>query len=299
MVCAQRSLRCYPYHRIMCWGHNSEIFKFRTFVASKSGRDAAMQPDTRPAKPDSDGALPTPPPPEPQANDATSAGAATAGGGTGEEAQEQPDGSGSGDGAGSGGGAGAGAGAGTAGGVSTSDGADAPTPAPAARTNEELVNIIVSTRRGGELEAAIMKTVKELMHLMEATGLSRRVYANICSRPAHHLCAGIGSAEFAQLCDLLQEDGDRALEAVRQTALSRRFDIKQAVKVVTMIGDLSPFDKVEAATILYGALINPTSFPLVLDTFEDPADRENLCHRLDITLDESGNVVPSKRRNKA
>ena len=106
--------------------------------------------------------------------------------------------------------------------------------------------------------------------------------------------AGIVASEFAQLCESLQEDGEQALAAVRQAALSRRFDVKQAVTVVRMIGDLSPFDKVEAAIIMYRALMNPSSFPLVLDTFPDPADRENLCHRLDIRLDESGKVVSGK-----
>ena len=37
----QTQLRCFPYHRIMCWGHNSEIFKFRTFIAPACRADGA------------------------------------------------------------------------------------------------------------------------------------------------------------------------------------------------------------------------------------------------------------------
>lgn len=61
--------------------------------------------------------------------------------------------------------------------------------------------------------------------------------------------------------------------------MSRSFDIKQALQVVRLIGEISPFDKLEAASMMYTRLINKSSFDLILNQFEDPADRENLKHR--------------------
>lgn len=51
----------------------------------------------------------------------------------------------------------------------------------------------------------------------------------------------------------------------------------------------------EAAVIVYGSLMNKDSFPLVLSCFPDPADRENVCHRLGIRIDDTGRVVATTR----
>lgn len=45
------------------------------------------------------------------------------------------------------------------------------------------------------------------------------------------------------------------------------------------------------AVVLYSCLINKDSFPLILEQFEVPADRENVCHRLYIEIDPEGNVM--------
>lgn len=46
------------------------------------------------------------------------------------------------------------------------------------------------------------------------------------------------------MSEAMAADGDRAIEMIRQLAVSRRFDAKQAVEIVQAIGELSPFDKV-------------------------------------------------------
>ena len=92
----------------------------------------------------------------------------------------------------------------------------------------------------------------------------------------------------------LLEDGDKALTAVKQVALTRQFDIKQATEVVNTIGELSPFEKVEAAVIMYNCLINKDSYNLILDCFPVAADRDNICHRLKVEVTPSGEVVRRK-----
>lgn len=49
--------------------------------------------------------------------------------------------------------------------------------------------------------------------------------------------------------------------------------------------------QVDMAVVLYSCLINKDSFPLILEQFEVPADRENVCHRLYIEIDPEGNVM--------
>lgn len=111
--------------------------------------------------------------------------------------------------------------------------------------------------------------------------------------------AGMPAASFEQLLKVLTEDGDKALEAVRQVATSHEFDIKQACRIVETIGELSPFDKIEAAVLMYATLMNKDSYTLVLNQFEDKADRDNICHRLGVSVDESGAIVEHGKRNAA
>jgi hypothetical protein len=58
-----------------------------------------------------------------------------------------------------------------------------------------------------------------------------------------------------------------------------------------VIGEISPFDQMEAAVIVYGSMLNRESFPLVLACFAEPLDRENICKRLGIVVDASGSIA--------
>ena len=134
---------------------------------------------------------------------------------------------------------------------------------------------IVSTEEGDAIERAVMGAVRALMGRMESRG--------------------VGSAAFAALLSCLRslaEDGltDHALSVVKQMAVGRKFDARQATELVNTLGALSPFEKMEAACALYpGALLHPASLPtLLLDCFEDATDRENVCHRLGIVVSATG-----------
>lgn len=61
------------------------------------------------------------------------------------------------------------------------------------------------------------------------------------------LRTGVAESEFEQTKATLIEEGDRCVELVKQMALTRQFDIKQAVAIVKMMDDLSPFDKVQSS----------------------------------------------------
>jgi len=139
--------------------------------------------------------------------------------------------------------------------------------------------VVVATTKGVQMESVIMSTVQELMRNMKAKG--------------------IPDVQFQQLLQVLKEDGDAAIAAIRQVAASHEFDIKQACRVVEAIGELSPFDKIEAAVLMYPTLMNKDSFTLVLNQFPDDADRDNICHRLGVTVDESGAIVEHGKHNAA
>lgn len=95
---------------------------------------------------------------------------------------------------------------------------------------------------------------------------------------------GLTEAEMAAVRAALEEDGDEALDRLRTLAVSRRFDARQGAEILQDIGRLSPFDKVEAAVLLHGALLDGSSFKLLLEQFEDEDERDNVCTRLKIKL---------------
>lgn len=109
---------------------------------------------------------------------------------------------------------------------------------------------------------------------------------------------GVPDKKFKSILASLEEDGDKALSTLRQVAVSNRFDVKQGVAVVKAISKLSPFDMVESAIVMYESLINVDSFPLVLECFPDQADRDNICHRLQIKVDASGAVEFTGKRKR-
>ena len=67
---------------------------------------------------------------------------------------------------------------------------------------------------------------------------------------------------------------------------SRPFTAHQAVQVVQSVED--DFVRFETAVAIYDRLLNKNSFQLVLNEFDNKADRENLCLRLHIKFQETG-----------
>jgi hypothetical protein len=141
-----------------------------------------------------------------------------------------------------------------------------------------VVTYTVDTGEGPAVERSLMGSVRALMGRMESRGVSAKDF----------------SALLAVLRSLAA-DGltDHALSTVKQMALARKFDARQATELVNALGSLSPFEKMEGCCALYpGALLHPASLPtLLLDCFEDPTDRENVCHRLGIVVSADGAIV--------
>jgi hypothetical protein len=119
-----------------------------------------------------------------------------------------------------------------------------------------VVTYTLETGEGAVIERALMGSVRALMGRMESKGVSGKDFAALL-RCLHALAA----------------DGltDHALATVKQMALARKFDARQATELVNVLGTLSPFEKIEGACALYpGALLHPASLPtLLLDCFED------------------------------
>lgn len=141
-----------------------------------------------------------------------------------------------------------------------------------------VVTYTVSTGEGAVIERTLMSSVRALMGRMESKGVSGKDFAALL-RALRALAA----------------DGltDHALATVQQMALARKFDARQATELVNELGALSPFEKIEGACALYpGALLHPASLPtLLLDCFADAMDRENVCHRLGITVGADGSIA--------
>ena len=141
-----------------------------------------------------------------------------------------------------------------------------------------VVTYTVSTSEGAAIERTLMSSVRALMGRMESKGVSGKDFAALL-----------------RVLRALAADGltDHALATVQQMALARKFDARQATELVNELGALSPFEKMEGACALYpGALLHPASLPtLLLDCFADATDRENVCHRLGITVGADGSIA--------
>jgi hypothetical protein len=144
----------------------------------------------------------------------------------------------------------------------------------------KAVTYAVCTEQGKEIESHVMGSVRTLMDRMEARG--------------------VGPAEFATMLGVLTglaDDGltDHALGMVKQMALGRAFDARQATALLQALGSISPFDKVEAACALYPqSLLHPSTFAVILaDSFEDQGERDNIAHRLGLRVTLDGAIEQS------
>ena len=70
------------------------------------------------------------------------------------------------------------------------------------------------------------------------------------------------------------------LQVIDQFSLDRKLLAKQAMELLLLIGPLQPFEKFDLAVLLSGRILNTESLQLVINTFEDAAERENLILRL-------------------
>ena len=61
--------------------------------------------------------------------------------------------------------------------------------------------------------------------------------------------------------------------------------------LLILVGPFSPFEKHDLACLLYKKILNKGAFQLIVNTFDDIHDRQNLIHRL--KLDNRFNKVNS------
>jgi hypothetical protein len=135
----------------------------------------------------------------------------------------------------------------------------------------------VATAEGVAIERCVMGAVRALMGRMEVKGVDAKEFPGML-----------------QCLTGLADDGltDSALAAVKQMALGRAFDARQATALLNALGAMSPFDKVEAACALYpDSLLHPSTFAVILrDSFDDAGDRDNICHRLGLRITDDGSI---------
>ena len=133
------------------------------------------------------------------------------------------------------------------------------------RQGSQVKTIVVNTREGLEIEKKIMIVVRGLMAKMEKHGTSKEEFA-----------------EFVKILNTLseQEDSTESVQKILQFCQVHSLTINQAKSIMKRAYAPDPFDRIELATAIKPALINPDSFQMVLHTFENYDDRLNLCHRL-------------------
>jgi len=139
----------------------------------------------------------------------------------------------------------------------------------------DVATYTVRTGEGEAIEARVMHAVQSLILDMRARAVPDAAFAGLVN--ALHSLAAEG-------------EGERALGAVRQMALGRAFDARQAVTLLQAAGAISPFDKLEAALALFPALLARQSFLLLLNEFDDAQDRANILHRLGLRVGADGEL---------
>lgn len=141
--------------------------------------------------------------------------------------------------------------------------------------------ISLKTTQGRLIEDATMATVQKLIVDINHRAISKE--------------------EFSALQNtLFDENGnliDGWISIIDQfTAGQRLFLAKQGMELLIRIGNLAPFEKFDLACLLYDRIINKDSFQLLVNTFPDEQERDNLIHRLklDKNLVKNCVILPEK-----
>jgi hypothetical protein len=167
---------------------------------------------------------------------------------------------------------------------------------------EQSPSLVVATREGKRLEDLILSTVKTLMKQMDNRGVSNEDFEQLVE--VLHKCldkvkrgpededteggddddeeeedpfSAFGSSDPGQqLCE------HEFVEIIKQFCLTRLLTARQAMAAMRLSDPLSLFGRMDTACALYGRMLDPSSFQLIVNTFMDPGDRENICHRLNL-----------------
>ena len=100
----------------------------------------------------------------------------------------------------------------------------------------------------------------------------------------------ISKIEFAALQSTLFDENSQLQEdwktIINQfTTGGRLFLAKQGMELLIRVGNVAPFEKFDLACLLYEKIINKDSFQLLVNTFADELERDNLIHRLKLDKD--------------
>lgn len=130
--------------------------------------------------------------------------------------------------------------------------------------------ISLRTNQGKKIEDATMSTVQKLMVDINSRAISKQEFAILLN-------------SILDENDQLKEEWSTIIDQF--TSSGRLFLAKQGMELLVRIGSQAPFEKFELACLIYERMINKNSIQLLINTFEDPQERENLIHRLKLNKD--------------
>ena len=130
------------------------------------------------------------------------------------------------------------------------------------KSKKDYEAVMFSTKQGKEIEAMTLSSVKSLMRDMDKQGVTKE--------------------DFKMLKQILQENKrigapeEEWFSTVRQFASTRQYTSHQGVELLQIMKEVNPFELIELACFLYDNLLNRDSFQMLLNVFNEEADR---CYR--------------------
>ena len=133
--------------------------------------------------------------------------------------------------------------------------------------NNNNLKVIMRTQYGKQIEDTTMSTVLTLMTLMDKEAITKEQFQSL-------------------LLLIYDKDNDILIDtwmhSIETCSITRSFLAKQAMELMILISPHAPFEKFDLACLLYNRILNKDSFQLVINTFDNIIDRENLIHRLNL-----------------
>lgn len=153
------------------------------------------------------------------------------------------------------------------------------------KTDDRDAGILISlkTTQGKIIEDTTMSTVQKLMVDINQRAISKQEYNSLIS------------TIFDETGETLKENWLQIIDQF--TSTGRLFLAKQGMELLLRVGTAAPFEKFDLACLLYERIVNKDSFQLLINTFDDVRERENLIHRLKLNTNEvvaSCAIMPEK-----
>lgn len=136
------------------------------------------------------------------------------------------------------------------------------------REKEDVEVILVDTKEAKTIEKVTLESVRSLMKDMDKSAISNQDFQLL-------------TAELKASGNGVDDEFDQnAFSLIRQFAATRVFTTHQGVMLMETLKDRDPFMLLEIAIFLYDNTLNCDSFQIILNTFSDPTDRQNVIDRL-------------------